>query len=490
MNKALFFCTILFSIHSSAQTVSVESELRSFYAISSLPAYRANTTEAQVSSYDTTGGNDDGFSGKYSFLKRNADSSLVIFDEDGPGVINRIWTATPTKDTLDIYIDDLSHPVISICYKDLFSGKVFPFVRPLCANAAGGYYCYFPLPYQKHGRIVCRGKRLEFHQIGYRSLTKGTKVESYRGVNEQVKQLLTSIAKLYSGSPQDPSSFTSRGSVTTTVDVALQPGATKNIFQAKSGGRIEGIRLSADHAPDSSLFLRVVWDNETKPAVYCPLNEFFGYAFGKPSMHSLLIGADQKTFYCYIPMPFDKGATVSLEYKQGGGSTPLHLSGAIYSTSTKRDAAKEGKFYVRYNKNELFPHDPMHTYLHIDGKGHYVGTILQAQGFTPGSTPFFEGDDSCATDGVMRMHGTGSEDSFNGGWYDLKGRWDTTRSLPLSGCLLYSKKDSRTGGYRFFLNDKIPFAKSIFMGIEHGPQAPAEHVLYTSVAFYYSDEGH
>src|SRR4051794_27986194 len=162
-------CLIL-SITSKAQTgnqqsISVASELKHIYNISLLPAYRSNTTEAQVSTYDTTGGNDDGFNGTYSFIRRNADSSLVMFDEKGPGVVNHIHTPTPTNDTLDFFIDDMSHPAFSINYMDLFSGKVFPFTAPLCGSQLGGYYCYCPIPYQKALRIVYRGKQLQFHDI-------------------------------------------------------------------------------------------------------------------------------------------------------------------------------------------------------------------------------------------------------------------------------------------------------------------------------------
>ena len=58
---------------------SLSTELRAFYDLSSLPDYLDSTYVAQISSYDTTGKNDDGFSGRYSFLRRNADSTLVIF---------------------------------------------------------------------------------------------------------------------------------------------------------------------------------------------------------------------------------------------------------------------------------------------------------------------------------------------------------------------------------------------------------------------------
>ena len=44
---------------------------------------------------------------------------------------------------------------------------------------------------------------------------------------------------------------------------------------------------------------------------------------------------------------------------------------------------------------------------------------------------FFEGDDLTTVDGELVIHGTGSEDSFNGGWYDVPGRWDGPVALPL-----------------------------------------------------------
>ena len=65
-----------------------------------------------------------------------------------------------------------------------------------------------------------------------------------------------------------------------------------------------------------------------------------------------------------------------------------------------------------------------YTMLNVKGKGHFVGTVLQAQGLKTGMTIFFEGDDSTVVDGELRMHGTGSEDFFNGGWYALMDRWD------------------------------------------------------------------
>ena len=104
-------------------------------------------------------------------------------------------------------------------------------------------------------------------------------------------------------------------------------------------------------------------------------------------------------------------------------------------------------------------------------------------------TLFFEGDDSTAIDGEFRMHGTGSEDYFNGGWYALLDRWDDKMSLPLHGSLDYSLPFARTGGYRLFLSDKMSFEKSFYHSIEHGPVGNSFPVDYTSVSFYYAEAG-
>src|SRR5215212_6267584 len=65
-----------------------------------LPRLSEALKVGSVSSYDRTGGNDDGFSGRYSFV-RNEGDGLVIADLQGPGVIYRIWTPTPTDEPIE-----------------------------------------------------------------------------------------------------------------------------------------------------------------------------------------------------------------------------------------------------------------------------------------------------------------------------------------------------------------------------------------------------
>src|ERR671912_1219611 len=116
---ALFPYLFIFNLY--AQQDSYRKELLNLADISRLSLYRQGNME-QLSSYDRTGGNDDGFSGKYSALRQEA-GGLVIADLKGPGVVNRIWTPTPTADTMKFYFDGESKPRIAIPFIELFSGK-------------------------------------------------------------------------------------------------------------------------------------------------------------------------------------------------------------------------------------------------------------------------------------------------------------------------------------------------------------------------------
>ena len=273
----------------------------------------------------------------------------------------------------------------------------------------------------------------------------------------------------------------------------LQPGSKHVLLQTNKGGRIIGIELepsSAFEGLSKDVDIKITWDHEINPAVYCPVADFFGYAFGKASMEGLLIGTSGKKNYCYFPMPFDRSATIELIYrKSNDGKTPgpLMITANVIVSSQVRNTLKEGKFYSFWNNQPSVPLNQPHDFLKVPGKGHYVGTVLQARGLEPGMTVFFEGDDSTVVDGKPSMHGTGSEDYFNGGWYALMDRWDGAFSMPLSGALDYSLPLSRTGGYRLFLTDKISFSNNFYQSIEHGPEKNRKPASYTSVAYYYSN---
>jgi len=266
-------------------------------------------------------------------------------------------------------------------------------------------------------------------------------------------------------------------------EVMVAPGQTQVVGNWGRGGRILGIELDTAGAQDCRL--RIFWDGGSQPAIDCPVPQLFGYTFQQPTMQSLLIGCRGNKDYIYFPMPFDHSARIELV----NSSTGVAYKGVLttwYNHHSRRPE-EEGYFCANAQSRHLGKEDPYHVLVNVPGKGHYVGTILFGQGDGVEGTPYWEGDDSTVVDGNLLLHGTGTEDYFNGGWYNIKGRWDHMCSLPLSGCLGYSSEKSWTGGYRLLISDKVPFKKSIYMGIEHGGSVHGAPANYSSIAFYYVD---
>ena len=72
-------------------------ELELLKRVDKLPEYRTGSYVEQFSSYDRTGGNDDGFAGTYSFLRKEGDK-LVIAEMEGPGAVSYTHLTLPTSD--------------------------------------------------------------------------------------------------------------------------------------------------------------------------------------------------------------------------------------------------------------------------------------------------------------------------------------------------------------------------------------------------------
>jgi hypothetical protein len=478
----------------SALADGVKEEILKLARIDLLPQYQEKVLVKQLSSYDTTGNNDDGFSGKYSYLRKE-NGNLVIADLKGPGVIQRIWTPTPTNDTLQFFFDGEKSPRLELKFIDLFSGKRYPFLRPVVGNEVGGYYCYLPIPYQKSCKIIYKGKLMQFHQIQYRQLQGNQTVSTFpKTFSKEEDQALQSVLGIWKNSGEKLMTLLpdyQKKVKTVSKSVVLKPGDSAPVFSSTTGGRIVGMEITPQvmlNGDFKDLILRAQWDNEPVAAINSPLTDFFGYAFGKPSMQAMLAGVNNGIHYCYFPMPYDRKATLELEYLKNSlnkySEIPVNVT--IYYTDEKR-SANEGKFYAVWNREKTTREGIPHQFLKTSGKGHYVGTLLQAQGLNSGMTLFFEGDDICLVDGQMRLHGTGSEDYFNGGWYALADRWDQAYSLPMHGCMAYSVPLAHTAAYRFLMTDKVSFDKSIDISIEHGPENNNVPGDYTSVAFYYCD---
>ncbi len=452
-----------------------------------LPEMRRSVSVGSVSSYDRTGGNDDGFSGKYSFVAKE-DDGLIIADLKGPGVIYRIWTPTPSSDVMEFYFDGESTPRIAVKFRELFLGKHRPFVTPLVGYGAGGFYSYVPLAYEKSCKIKVRGQRVQFYQINYAQYPDEAPIQSWSDSNT-IREDEKKAAALFAAPGSDISGQVIPEGVTGEThrtSVSLEPGKTATLFETDKGGRIAGLRISPASAlagKARDLLLRIHWDGEEKPAVICPAGDFFGYAWGKPATTSLLIGTIDNTAYCYFPMPFERSAKIELVSERKEGPAVDVKAEVVFAATPRTN--REGKFYAIWRRENPTTVGKPFEFLSTEGQGHVVGCILQCQTMGEGNTYYFEGDDQTTIDGELVVHGTGSEDFFNGGWYDVPSRWEKRLSFPLSGCLGYQKHLGRTGGYRLMIGDAYAFKSSILQTIEHAATKNSLENDYCSVSYAY-----
>ena len=460
--------------------------------LDALPLFKESVSVSSVSSYDRAGGNDDGFSGKYSYLRREP-GGLVIADLKGPGVIYRIWTPTPSDDLIEFYFDGELSPRLSLPFRDLFSGERAPFLRPVVGSGGGGFYSYLPLAYRESCKVVVKADNFQFYQINYATYPAGSALQSFDArPSGDFTARLERARRLFAAAGADVSAYAAPAGArveTRTFNGTLAAGRPVTVFETRQPGRIVGLKLGPAQAfagKARDIVLRVYWDGESRPAIECPVGDFFGYSYGQPAIKSLVLGTSDGVNYAYLPMPFDRAARVELISERAGGA-PVEVQAEIKLANVGR-APDEGRLYARWARENPTVEGRPFTFVEAGGRGHVVGFILQAQGLEPGAIPeFFEGDDETVIDGATAIRGTGSEDFFNGGWYDVPGRWEDRVSLPLSGCLDFKRFLGRTGGYRFLLTDAYAYRQRVRSTIEHGPAGNKFPSDYTGVTFLYSD---
>ena len=410
----------------------------------------------------------------------------------GLGALTRIWTPTPTDDELEFYFDGEEQPRLVVPFRQLFTGERHPFVAPLSGFGAGGFFSYVPIPFEKSVRVVARARQIRFYQINYALYPEEAALKTYSGYESlDAKGLLESARAIFAKAGGDLSENVAPPGAELRVDrttATLAPGRSAVVWESTRPGRIVGLRMWPPERladPERAIVLKISFDGQ-KPAVLAPAGDFFGASFGRPAAKSLFIGTASGVSYCYFPMPFDSSARIEL-VDESVGMPERQVEAEVVIADAPR-APDEGRFHALWRRENPLTEGKPYTLLDAMGRGHVVGAALQAQGAIPANTGFFEGDDKAILDGELVAHGTGSEDFFNGGWYNVIGRWMGRVSFPLSGCLDYKNALSRTGGYRMLVADAYPFEESVKLTIEHGGvgnQAPGD---YASVVYFYAME--
>ena len=255
-----------------------------------LPVMRQSVEVGMISSYDRTGGNDDGFSGKYSFIRKE-ENGLVIADLVGPGMITRIHTPSPTEDIIEFYFDGESSPRIRRKITELFEGTHSPFLSPLVGSGVGGNYSYVPLTYRNSCKVLVRAERVRFYQINFSRYPEDADIHTYE--NPQSTDFLSRLEKvgeIIEQAGTDISQYLVPEETelkVRTVQKNLASGETQTLFETTQPGRIVGIRLgpaSSFAGSGRDILLKIYWDGAEQPALAGPVGDLFGYSFGDPAV--------------------------------------------------------------------------------------------------------------------------------------------------------------------------------------------------------------
>ncbi|GAB3655822.1 DUF2961 domain-containing protein [Echinicola sediminis] len=460
------------------------------FSLIDMPVLKKDWEGVMFSSYDRSGGNDDGFKGTYSKL-RVENGNSVLAEAEGAGYISRIWFThsehhedgllNRERENIRIYIDDKDKPAIEFPLEQLFTGDIEGFPEELVGQGLGGWYCYVPIPFSKYCRVEVEGEAVRFYQINFQQYKGQKTIAPYEESDaKKVQKMLKSQVEEFN--------LDGAGIVfpKNTQVLSVKRGQSQSVTINEKNKLITGLFAKV---PENQLaaFLNsrmsIYWDDQEKAAVDVPTKMFFAIPDASSIQESWVAGYQSGILYSRLPMPFNHQARI--EFSGEEAAFDLEIAYEL----AELPQAHWGYLHAFYQE-ELPTNDPADPYLLLqtEGAGNYVGTFLMTEGPTRGEENlpvWLEGDEVFVCDGEMRIHGTGTEDYFNCGWYSVPGRLNEPGDFAMHG---FPKFDMGPVGfasaYRWHLTDPVPFNESIHVTVEHGI-SNADAVDYRSVAFYY-----
>lgn len=243
----------------------------------------------------------------------------------------------------------------------------------------------------------------------------------------------------------------------------IEAGASATLLDVKGTGIVQRIWLTvSDRSPEMLRSLRIdmYWDGESKPAVSVPLGDFFSISHGQlmPFENALFSSPEGRSFNCFIPMPFRKGARIVVT-----NDAPNRLDLFFYDVDFQLvDRLPDDALYFHCHWRrelktalgkdfELLPN--------VTGRGRFLGVnlgLITAPEY--GKSWWGEGEVKIYLDGdgqYPTIVGTGAEDYVGSGWGLGKFIQRT------QGCPVANDSTRQWSIYRFHLDDAIFFQKNL-----------------------------
>ena len=313
---------------------------------------RRSRYDSATNTYVAWGANGDG-----SGYIRKEGSDIVVFENDGPGVIWRFWSALAKEGHIKIYIDNKEAPVVDKPFRDFFEtveGEVPPMNYPnIVMTLSRGRNRFLPIPYNKHCKIVLSENWGAYYQITYTNFPKITTVPSYTGTfTKQENFTVAETDRILGSRGYDRKKYDKE--VVDNINVRVSAQKEVNVKELTGNKAISYIKVQFEDSLTSEekqrlikdLWLSITWDNDAKSSVLAPIGMFFGSYPGVYSYRSLPLGVIQNSFYSNWWMPFSKKATIKLINK---GSYQQTVRFTIVSVPLKESADSLMRFHTGWH---------------------------------------------------------------------------------------------------------------------------------------------
>ena len=255
-----------------------------------------------------------------------------------------------------IYLDGAKAPAVDLPFIGYFDGKHEPFTRPnlVYKTKANGFDNFTPIPFQKSCKIVADKEWGSYYHFNYTTFPEGTVVPTFKIPLSQEDSAALDQANVIMGQcGQDPAGNRPNQKMET-HSLTVPAGGKAVAMEFKGPQAITAIKVKMELPKEvekqrallAQLTMSMTWDNESAPAVWSPLGDFFASAAGAVPFQTLPVGLSAGgIFYCYSYMPFGDKALHSQpvnENNQGHVSVNRwHLADNIpFQTSFEGDIEK------------------------------------------------------------------------------------------------------------------------------------------------------
>ena len=412
----------------------------------------------------------------------------VMADAEGPGVMQRIWSASP-RGTIRVYIDSTDEPVLEEDMTQLLGGEIEPLTSPYAYVAARGYNLYFPVPYAERLIVTMDdppgAMEAFYYHVGYRQYHESVQVEPFtaQSLSEYASRIGVIGAELLN--PSDAS-----GSPMEFTLTAAQ--ATFETEAPAGGGVITSLVVQPSSVEAAELRRQqLVIRFDGVETVRSPIAELFGAGPGIHKYDSYVASVTSTgELTLRWPMAFEQSVEFELV---GDGAVDLDCEIRLIEFDWDDTSMH---FYAKWRS---IGDTPTHTFLdmpflEVTGTGLLVGSSMNIA--NPVGGWWGEGDEKIFIDreAFPSFFGTGTEDYYGYAWVNqefFERPYHAQPNAPEGGLNNPPHNFGRTSNLRWHVMDPLPFAEHIRfdMELQHWDRRPEISVNVDTISYWYASPG-